>query len=202
MKTITRSHIALGAGLLSLSGALEVSGIAQAAPRDSEVRQERRDVKEAHKELKKERKDVRKAETAGERREERRDVKDARQDLREARQELRRERVENRPGYGGRPTWNNRPTTNRPNWNHRPSYNNRPTWNNQPNYNNNGNSSVVIYGVVLEDTSTSRGFRVRGGNGGVFTVSYNRGTFSRGQRVKIVGYRQNGLIVATDINRA
>jgi hypothetical protein len=214
MKTSIRKQSALGAGVLGIGMALVAGYSVQAAPRgnarNNDVREERRDVKEARKEVKQERKELRKADTAGERREERRDVKDARQDLRreqqELRQERREERFEDRPGYGNHAGYNNRPSwNNRPTWNNQPNRNNHPVWNNRPGSNSgygyNSNQSVDFRGTVLQNTSNSSSFQVRGDNGRIYTVTYNRASFRSGQRVKIVGYQQNGLIVATDINR-
>jgi hypothetical protein len=92
----TRKNIVLGIGLLGISAAM---GVAQAAPRNN-------DVKQARKVVRQERKDVRRADTPAERRREQRDVQQARQRVQQERRENQRY---NRPN--NRPVWNNRPVT-------------------------------------------------------------------------------------------
>lgn len=184
MKTNINKHISLGAGLLTVGAALSIAGTVSAAP--AAVRRERKDVQEARKDVRQEQKDLRKADTAREYQRERRQLEAAKKDLRQEQRDLSRARGNTparRPYVAPRSTWNNRPVR-------RPVYNNRGRAQN-----------VDFYGTVLENTTTSRAFRVRARNGGIMTVSYSRESFRAGQQVKVVGYRQNGLVVATDINR-
>ena len=194
MKTSNRVYIAVGAGILGLGTALgSVSPVA--APRN-DVRAERRDVKEARKDVKQERKDVRKADNPGERREERHELNDARQDLRHEQRELEQARRENRPAPG----WHNQPVHGAPAY-RAPAYNApyynapRPAWNSRQ-----VNTQVNFNGTVLDNSPASYGFRVRSDQGTIYTVSYPYESFRRGQRINVVGYSQNGVIIANDID--
>lgn len=174
-----------------------------------EKREERRDVQRAKQELKEERQDLRR---------ERRD--DHWDNRRDDRGDWRRDgRHDNRRDDH----WDNRRSNrNDGNWNNRPGY--RPNYNygnggygygnggynygyGNGGYNGSygnggyGNSNVDFRGTVLENTSRGDEFRVRGDNGRIYTVTYSRDSFRSGQRIKIVGYVQGGIIVATDINR-
>jgi hypothetical protein len=193
MRSTQSNKILFGAGLL---GAITLAGVADpAAAQNSRVREERREVKEARKEVKQERKEMRKADTPAERRDARKDLKKEQRDLREEQRELQRARQrDNRPGY--RPGTGYRPAPT-----YRPGY--RPGTNNGwgSGYRPGGNVGVNFDGVVLNNSNTSDIFRVRGTNGRIYNVRYSRSGFRAGQRVRVVGYSQNGIIIATDINR-
>jgi len=184
MKNTTRKGIGLAVGVLSLGTSFGIAAPTLAAPRDRDVRQERRDVNKARNEVKDERRDMRRANTPAERRNERRDVKEAREDLREERQELKRERRQN--GSTDRPGWN------RPGYNN----NNRPVYNNgnRPIYrpgNGNGYTGRGYVGTVTRVRS-SQSFDVNiGGNTfNVYTVSNVPRALSVGDQVRINGVQQ------------
>jgi hypothetical protein len=137
------------------------------------------------------------------RKERREDRKERRQDRREDRREDRRDRWDDRRDNDWR-------DNDRNDWRYRrPPYNGgyRPgTGGYRPGSGGyfpggGGNSSVSFDGVVLNNSNTSDTFSVRGNDGRVYPVRYSRSSFRSGQRVRVVGYSQNGLIIATDINR-
>jgi hypothetical protein len=183
MKRNIRKQIALGLSVLGLATALAVAVPSQAAP-NTAVKREQRDVKAAFKDVKRERKELHRARTAAERRREQAQLRAAERNLELQRQQLNRARSHRRATS----VRNRRPVYTRP----------RPASNNNARINNAAN--VNFTGTVLENTSPSRGFNVRADNGGVFAVMYRYASLRRGQHIRVIGHRENGLIIATDID--
>ena len=149
--------VAVGTGIT-----MSFSATADAAPRDRDVRDARKEVKAERKDLKKAKKEVRKADTREERRDAKEDARQQRRDVKEARKDVKEERRENRNDgewNNGRYNTNNTTTNN----------NNNNTYNNYRSFtgkvtdvNNNGEFKLRVGGQTLDVYSSRlpRGFDV------------------------------------------
>jgi len=89
---------------------------------------------------------------------------------------------------------------NNGNYGYNGNYNNGGNYNG--NYNSSANTSVNFPAVVLNSSDRDNTLRVRGENGREYTVRTNDAdNWDRGDRVRIKGRTQNGVIVADDIDK-
>jgi predicted RNase H-like nuclease (RuvC/YqgF family) len=201
--------ILVGVGLLGASTLLSLSQPASAAPRRNvkaargDVKEARRDVKVATKQVREERQDLNRAQ---------RNLRNAQQDLRKEQQDLRRVQS-NRRDNNRRYSTNDRNaryrynTNSRYQPNHRYSANRRYVTNNRYNtdrryINNNRRDFRTLDGIVTNDLRGDA-FALRANNGRHLRVVV-RGNeprrISRGDRVRVHGYSDNGIFRAQSVS--